>query len=62
VRTEDKWAKEGRWEGVSQAVVKIVINPHVWKKTGIWMSSWATVSFSGRTVLCDIDCCSLWWL
>jgi len=29
VRTEDRWAKEIRWEGVSQAVVKIVMNPRV---------------------------------
>jgi hypothetical protein len=27
--TEDRWAKEIRWEGVSQAVVKIVINLRV---------------------------------
>jgi len=29
VRTEGGWAKGIRWEGVSQAVVKIVMNPHV---------------------------------
>ena len=29
MRTEDRWTKEIRWEGVSQGVVKIVMNPHV---------------------------------
>jgi len=29
VRTEDRWAKEIRWEGVSQAVVKMAMNPCV---------------------------------
>jgi len=29
VRTEDKWAKEIRYEGVSQVVVKIVMNARV---------------------------------
>ena len=28
VRTEDTWAKGIRREGVSQAVVKVVMNPH----------------------------------
>jgi len=59
VRTEDGWADEIGWEGVSQAVVKIVVNLHVLEKTGNWMSCWATVSFSGRAFLCDIDCYSL---
>jgi len=27
VRTEDRWAEGIRWEGVSQAAVKIVMNP-----------------------------------
>jgi len=29
VKTEDSWAKEIRWEGVSQAVVEMVMNQHV---------------------------------
>ena len=59
VRTEGGRAKGIGWEGVSGAVVKIVMNWCVVYKTGNWMSSWATGGFWGRTVLHDIDCCSL---
>ena len=47
-RTEDRWAKEIGWGHVSQAAVKIVMNPHVLWKTGNRMSSWATVGFFGK--------------
>ena len=39
VRTEDRWAKEIGYEGVSQAVVEIVMNPRVLYKTGNLISS-----------------------
>jgi hypothetical protein len=57
----EQMAEEIRWEGVSQAVVKIVMNLRVLQKTSTWISSWATVSFLGRTVLHNIDCHSLYW-
>jgi len=59
VGTENRWAKEIRWEGVSQIMLKIVMKPHVLLKTGNWMNSWATVGFSGRAFLCNNGCYSL---
>ena len=61
-KTEDRWAKKIRWEGVSQAVVKIVMNPHVLSKTGDWMSSWASVCFLERAFHCDFGYYSFYWI
>ena len=60
VGTEDEWAKEIRWDGCESGCGENsneIMCSIKYKEN--WMSSWAPVSFSGRTILCDIECYSL---
>jgi hypothetical protein len=59
VRTQGGWAKEIRGEGLSYAVVKIARTYMFCKRHGIECIDEHLFSYSGRTLLHDVDCYSL---
>jgi hypothetical protein len=59
VRTEGRWAKGSRWEGVSQAVVGMLMNLCVLLKTRNRMRSWECGDFDSYNVQNLQSSCSI---